>query len=215
MVGEAYSVWQDPRQVSGESLINCQQPLGLNRLHKAIQSALILITRLVVHPAHDGIGRVHHTADHEPAGRGRGQVQSHAVSHPQMLLQPPLGKEVRGQLHARPEARSDHRRPRTPIPPLHPLGRINPPEPVYGALVFVLRAYGQERGVTLQSRLDEEERGADGGAQDARRRAGEDIDGEVLLGGVVVEEGCYGGADGLVEAQAAPVEHDLVAVRGA
>ena len=79
----------------------------------------------------------------------------------------------------------------------------------------MLRAHGPRGRVALQARLDEEERAAGGGAQDARRGAREDVDAEGLDGLVAVDRRRQGPAQRLVEAQPAPVQQDLVDVGGA
>lgn len=79
----------------------------------------------------------------------------------------------------------------------------------------MLGADGQEGAVALQSSLDEEEGAAGGGADDAAGGAAEHVDAEVLLLAVAQEQGGQAVAHGLVEAEAAAVEQDLVDVGAA
>lgn len=76
----------------------------------------------------------------------------------------------------------------------------------------MLRPDGRKGRVALQACLDEEEGRAHGGADDARGGAAEHVDAHALHLGVAEDEVREGPTHGLVEAEAAAVEEDLVEV---
>ena len=133
-----------------------------------------------------------------------------------------FGEEVGRQLHTRPESRAHHSGPDAAVETLDSLAFVDLAETVPGVAILVLGAYGEEGGEGLQPGFDEEEGRACRGAEDAGGGAGEDVDGEGLVGfdvwefrggEVLVEvEGVDVGADGVVEAEAAAVEGHLVDV---
>lgn len=130
-----------------------------------------------------------------------------------MPHEPPLREEVRRQLHRAAEPGPYHGGAYAPVQAAEPLGLVDLRHAVGRVPVLVLGADGQERAVALQPRLDEEEGAARGGADDARGGAAEHVDAEVLLGAVAQQQGGEAVAHGLVEAEAAAVEEDLVDVR--
>lgn len=69
-----------------------------------------------------------------------------------------------------------------------------------------------KRRVALEARLDEKERAAGGGAKHARGGTAGHVDGKVLGVFVLEEQLAHALAHGVVEAQSAPVEQDLVDV---
>lgn len=79
----------------------------------------------------------------------------------------------------------------------------------------MLRADGNVLAKALQSCLDQEEGAAGGGANDARRGAAKHVDAKVLFRGVLEDDGGEGLPHGLVEAETAAVEQDLVDVGAA
>ena len=76
----------------------------------------------------------------------------------------------------------------------------------------MLRTHGQERRIALQASFHEEKGGAGRSAEDAGGGTGEDVDAEGLHGGVFVDEGRTGFAQGFVEAEAAAIKDHLVDV---
>jgi len=94
--------------MGGEALVDGQQALGADRLHQTVEGTFVLVPGLVVHSAHDGVGRVHYTADNETAGGRASEVQANALLQTQVLLQAALGEEVGRQLDGAAEASADH-----------------------------------------------------------------------------------------------------------
>lgn len=158
---------------------------------------------------------MHHAAHGKTAHGTAGKVQSRTLLHVKVPNQTPLGEKVRRQLHRAPKACPDHGGADAAIQPAQALGAEDGVEPVPCAAVLVLRAHGPERREALQARLDEEEGAAGTRADDARGGAAEHVDAQVLGGAVPEEQGGEAVAHGLVEAQAAAVEEDLVDVGGA
>lgn len=131
--------------------------------------------------------------------------------HTKVLLNIPLCEKVGWQLHTAPKSSPNHGRRSSAIPPLHSLSLVDPAEPIQRSLVLMLRSDGQERGIRLQAGLDEEERGSEGGTNDARGGTRSYVDAKHLLLGVIVEETRCMCPNRLVETQSASVQTDLVA----
>jgi len=91
-----------------EALVDSEEALCAHGLGEAVEDALVEVSVLVVHARHDGVRGVHDAAHHEPAGGAAGQVQHRALLHAEVLDEPPLGEEIRRQLHAGAEARAHH-----------------------------------------------------------------------------------------------------------
>ena len=66
---------QYARQMREETLIHRQRALGLDGPVQTIKRPTIQIAGLVVHPTHDGVGRVHDYAYHEAGGGGGEEVE--------------------------------------------------------------------------------------------------------------------------------------------
>lgn len=158
---------------------------------------------------------VHDAADDEAADRRTGQMQRRALLHAGVLDELSLGQEIRGELDGAAGAGADHGGGDAAVQAGEALGAVDLPQAVPGIAVVVLGADGPDGREALQPGLDEEEGASGGGADDAGRGAAEDVDGEVLGVFVVEEEARQALAHGLVEAQAAAVEQDLVDVGGA
>lgn len=156
--------------------------------------------------------RMHHTAHDETTRRATRQMQRRTFLHAQMLHQSPLREEVRRELHGAAKASAHHRGAHAAVEALDALASVDLPEAIHRILVVVLCAHGQRGRIALQPRLDEEERAAGHGAHEARRRAREDVDAEGLHGCVAIDQGCERASHGLVEAQTAAVQQDLVDV---
>ena len=158
---------------------------------------------------------MHENAHDKSADGAAGQMQRGALLHAQVLDEPPLGEKIGGQLHAAAEAGADHGSAHAAVQAAEALGAVDLAHAVEGVAVVVLGADGAEGAEALQARLDEEEGRAGGGADDARRGAAEHVDAEVLALRVAQQQRGQAGAHGLVEAQAAAVEQDLVDVGAA
>lgn len=155
---------------------------------------------------------MHNHAHHKATCRTTGKMQRRTLLHPQVLHQPPLRKKVRRQLHRAPEAGANHGRAHTPVQPTHALAPVDLRQAVPRVAVVVLGADGPEGGIALQARLGQEKGAAGGGADDARPRAAKHVDAQALRLVVVKERARQRAAHGLVEAQPAAVEQDLVDV---
>lgn len=79
----------------------------------------------------------------------------------------------------------------------------------------MLRPHRHHRREALQPRLDQKERRPRRRADDTRRRAAEHVDAQVLCVRVAEEQRGEALAHGVVEAEPAAVEHDLVDVGAA
>lgn len=159
--------------------------------------------------------RMHHAADDEAADGRAGQVQRRPLLHAGVLDQLPLGEEIGRQLDGAAEARPDHGGRDAAVQAREALAAIDLPQSIPEVAVVVLRADRPDGGIALQPRLDQEKGTSGRGAEDARGGAAEDVDGEVLPGLVAQKQAGGGLAHGLVEAEAAAVEQDLVDVGGA
>lgn len=159
---------------------------------------------------------MHEAADYETRHGAASQMQGSAFVCAEMLDHRPLGEEVRGELDGASEAGPDHGGAHAPVqPPGDALGLVDLPHAVEGVAVLVLRADGEQRREALEARLDEEEGAARGRADDAGAGAAEHVDAQALLAAVLVDQGGQAVPHGLVEAQAAAVEQDLVDVGAA
>lgn len=78
----------------------------------------------------------------------------------------------------------------------------------------MLRTDGSDRRVTLQSGFDQEEGTASSCADDSRRGAAKDVDGQILGFFIFEEQVCERLSHGLIKAKSAAVEQDLVDVGG-
>lgn len=159
--------------------------------------------------------RVHDAADDKAADGAAGEVEGRALLHAEVPHESPLGEEVCGQLDGAAEAGADHGGADAAVEAREALGAVDGGEAVHGVLVVVLGADGQEGREALQAGLDEEEGAAHGGADDAGAGAAEHVDAQVLRLAVLEDEGGEAVAHGLVEAEAAAVEEDLVDVGAA
>ena len=205
-----------------EALVNGQHALGANRAIQAIKSPLVQIPRLIVHAAHDGIGRMHDDAHDDAGCHGRDDVQRHAVLDVEIPLHDAFREEIRRQLHRGPETRARHRREHTAPETRDALGFVNLAQTVPRVTILMLRADGQERGVRLETGFDQEERRTQKRAQQARRRAGEQVDGEALVflhsrvfgigQGARKDERVDGRADVVVETESTAIEDHLVGI---
>lgn len=159
--------------------------------------------------------RVHEAADDETAHGAAGKVQRGAFLHSEMLDQPTLGEEVGGQLYRASHTSPDHGGADAAVESTDALAPVDLAHAVEEVLVLVLGADGEEGREALEAGLDEEEGAAGGGANDAGRGAAQHVDAEALDLFVAKDEFRQGGAHGLVEAETAAVEEDLVNVGGA
>lgn len=215
--------------------IDGQDALRLDCLLQTVENPSVQVTSLVVHTGHDSIcyvgqqslpGQfnsnnhpgngghtrwVHNATHYKPTYGTTRQMQPDSILNPRIPFDPPFCKKIRRQLHRTSKARPHHRCSNTPIQPLDPLRAVDLLEPVDGILVLVLGPDREEGRVGLKTGLHKKERRANGSTEDARGGAGEHIDQEGLAA-VVVNESGNGGADGFVEAEAAAIEHSLVAV---
>jgi hypothetical protein len=155
---------------------------------------------------------MHHATNDEPARRAAGQMQRRPLLEVEVLDEPALGEEVRGQLDRAAKARTDHGGADATIQAAKAPCGVDVAEAVDGVSIGVLRARRRKGTEALEARLDEEERTSGRGAQDARGGAAEDVDSEALLGRVAEQETGGVGAQRLVEAQPAAVENHLVDV---
>ena len=203
-------MWQNAGKVGKVALVHGQQALGLDGAVNAVKGRRVQVACLVVHARHDGVGRVHDAADDKAAGGAAGNVQRHALLHAKVLDEAALGKEVGGQLDRAAKAGADHGGTDAAVEALYPLVCVDLLHAVDSAPVVVLGAGGEEGREGLQARLYEEEGRAGGGAEDTRGSAREDVDAKGLDGGVLVDGGGDGLAQGLVEAEAAAIERHLV-----
>ena len=195
-----------------KALVHSQHALGPDGPEKTVEGPSIEVPGLVVHAAHDSVRRMHEHAHDEAAAGAAHQMQREPLLHVEVLDETTFGEEVRGQLDAAAEAGAHHGRPDAAVESTDALGAMDCVEAVPGIAVVVLGADGQEGRVRLQAGLDEEEGGSEGCADDARGRAGEDINGQRLDIGRGVEHGREGRAERLVESEAAPVQNHLVDV---
>lgn len=154
--------------------------------------------------------RMHNTAYNETADGAAGEMERGAVLHAQVFREAALRKEVSRQLDRAPETSPDHSGADTTVQTKETLASVDLHHAVDGVPVLVLGADGVCWGVALQPGLDEEEGRSGRGADDARRGSTEHVDGEGLGGLVLEEETCHGLPHGVVEAQTATVEEDLV-----
>ena len=159
--------------------------------------------------------RVHEAAHDESTDSTAREMQRRPLFHTSMLDQPPLREEVRRQLHRAPESRPDHRRAHAAIQPPNTLRFEDPRHPIQRIPILVLRTHWQKRGVALQPRLDQEEWRSRRRADDTGCGAAEHVDAEVLRVRVAEEQRREALAHGVVEAETAAVEHDLVNVGAA
>jgi hypothetical protein len=74
-------VWQYACQVRKEALIHREHALGLDRPIETVESAGIEIAGLVVHPRHDGVGRMHEDANNNTGCCGGEKMECRAVGH--------------------------------------------------------------------------------------------------------------------------------------
>lgn len=129
-----------------------------------------------------------------------------------MLLKSSLRKEICGQLNGAAKARPHHGSTNASVQASDALAFIDLRHPIHGIPVRMLSPHRCRWRVALQPRLHQEERAARCGAQDARSRAGEDVDAERLRHGVIVEQRRHRVAQRFVEAQPAAVQYHLVDV---
>lgn len=155
---------------------------------------------------------MHEAADHETADGAAREVKRGPLFHVEVPHQPPLGEEVRRQLHGAPHTGTDHGGADTPVEPKDAIALADLLRAVEKMLIPVLRPDGRKGREALQACLDEEEGRAHGSADDARGGAAEHVDTHALNLGVAKDEVRDGPAHGLVEAEAAAVEEDLVDV---
>jgi hypothetical protein len=158
---------------------------------------------------------MHEAANNETADSTACKVQRGALLHTSVADELSLGQEVRGQLDGATEAGSDHGSANTTVQPTNALSAVDAGQAVERIAVLVLGADGAERRVALQARLDEEKGAAGGGANHARGGAAEHVDEEVLGFFILQEQASQGFAHGVVEAETAAIEEDLVDVGGA
>lgn len=111
--------------------------------------------------------RMHEAADHETADGTTREVKRGPLLHAEVPHQPPLGEEVRRQLHRAAHTGTDHSRANTPVKPKDAVALADLLRAVEQMLVPVLRPDGRKGRVALQARLDEEEGRSHGGAHDA------------------------------------------------
>lgn len=108
---------EDAGEVGEESLVDGEEALGANRLLEAVEDAVVEVPVLVVEAGHEGVchrlvpalcdgdmrgtltRRVHEAADHETTDGTTREMQRGPLLHAEVPHQPPLGEEVRRQLH--------------------------------------------------------------------------------------------------------------------
>lgn len=175
-----YRVGQNTRQVRKKTLVDRKRTLCLHRPDQAIERAAVKITSLVVHAAHDRVGRVHENTDHETRARRGHQVKCRTFLHAQMSYKPPLREEVCGELHTRSKTGSYHGGNNAAVETLDTLGLVDLLHTIGGVAVIVLGSNRKERRVGLQAGLDEEERRASCGTENTGGGTREDVHGERL-----------------------------------
>lgn len=158
---------------------------------------------------------MHEAADDEATDGTAGQVQSGTLLHAGVAHETPLGEEVGGQLDRGAETGADHGGTDAAVETAQALAAVDLRQTVDGVAVLVLGTDGERGREALEARLDEEEGGAGGGTNDAGAGAAKHVDGQRLDRVGAVEGARDAAAHGLVEAQAAPVEHHLVDVGAA
>lgn len=85
-------------QMSEKALVDSQEALGLDCTEQTIECAVVEVASLVVHAAHDRVGRMHDAADDESRRGTASQMQSWAFFHTQVPDKPSLREEVCGEL---------------------------------------------------------------------------------------------------------------------
>lgn len=142
-------------------------------------------------------------------------MQTGTLLHIEVTNQTPFRKEVSGKLNRATKCSSDHSSLHTTVQTTDSLGSVNRFEAVPCASVVVLGTNRPEGREALQTGLDQEKWAASRGADYARSSTAEHVNSQILGLSVLEEEACERIAHGVVEAETAAIEEDLVDVGGA
>ena len=92
---------------------------------------------------------MHEAADHKATDRTTREVKRGSLLHAEVAHQPPLGKEVRRQLHGAPHTGTDHGSANTPVKPKEAITLADLLRAVEKMLVPMLRPNGRKGRVAL------------------------------------------------------------------
>lgn len=142
-------------------------------------------------------------------------MQTGTLLHIEMANQTTFRKEVSGKLNRAAKCSSDHGSLHATVQTTDSLGSVNRFEAVPCASVVVLGTNRPEGREALQTGLDQEKWAASRGADYARSSTAEHVNSQILGLSVLEEEACERIAHGVVEAETAAIEENLVDVGGA
>jgi len=94
--------------MSKEALVNSQRAFRLDCAEQAVKRARVEVASLVVHAAHDGVRRVHDTANNKSRAGRRHEMQSRTLLHSKVFYEVALGEEICGKLNTGSETSTDH-----------------------------------------------------------------------------------------------------------